>query len=201
MRHLSLLLFISIFGLLAGCSDQQKSSNQTSELEQIILKIQSGEKTINAPQNILEDAQMLLDRSYAYGYKLIDAKTFLKMNKEKQVILIDTSAKGQYLLKHLEGAKHFEFDNSSLSLNGELVWNPKYGSKEQFLTKASQNLFATLVFYDQTQTLPHQASPADIASMWAKKLGYHNVYRLIGNVSSWESQGLQMTNETPKCCQ
>ncbi len=185
-----------------GCSNQQKSHNSSQiELEQTISKLQAGEKINNTAQNIIDDAQILLDRSYAYSYKLIDAKTLLQISKEKQIILIDTSPKGQYLLKHLEGAKHFEFNSTFLSSDGMLIWNTKNKSQQEFLNKVSNNLFITLIFYDQTQTPPYQISPADIASMWAKKLGYHNVYRLLGDKTSWVSQGLIMTHEVPTCCQ
>lgn len=190
-----------VLAFLMGCKETPNVTQNQVQLEEIITKLQNGEKVTNVPQTSIDNAQTMIDRSYAFNYQLINTHTLKQWLQDKQVILIDASPKGKYLLEHLKGAKHFEFDSTFLSPDGKLTWNSQKGSQEKFSKKLGNNLFATLVFYDQSTSSPYQATPADIASMWAKKMGYHNVYRLIGDLASWKAQGLLTTNEAPKCCQ
>ena len=196
---MKILLFAFIFLFLA-CSDSPKSTNLSQDFERILSQVQEKQQP-QAPQELVDTAKSLIDRSESYGYKLINTQELHSMLLKEQVILIDTSLKGQYLLEHLVGAKHFAFNSSSLTTQGELKWQDKKHSQQEFQSKLGENLLAPIVFYTHQASIDLKADSADIGCMWAKKMGYHNVYRLIGGLESWKAKKFPITNEVPKCCQ
>lgn len=114
-------------------------------------------------------------------------------------ILLDVSKKGYFLVAHIPNAKHFEIDPSSISSDGELRWSEKNGSMDEFKTKLGSNFLAPIIIYDEGHPT-EGTSLAEIACMWAKKLGYKNLYHLSGGMKIWKENRFKTINEVPDCC-
>lgn len=137
----------------------------------------------------------------SYRYKSITAKELnALLNSQKSLILLDVSKKGNFLIAHLPHAKHFTMDIDSLSNDGKLQWSKKNGTQDEFKEKLGGDLLAPIVIYDEGNTPPSQISMADIACMWAEKLGYQNLYRLSGGMKIWKENHFMLTHEAPHCC-
>lgn len=138
----------------------------------------------------------------SHRYQSITAKELnALLSSQKSPILLDVSKKGHFLVAHLPHAKHFTMHFDSLLNNGELQWSDKNGTQAEFKEKLGKDLLAPIVIYDEGNTPPSEVSLADIACMWAEKLGYQNLYRLAGGMKIWKENHFTTTHETPHCCQ
>lgn len=136
-----------------------------------------------------------------YRYKFITAKELHELLlSQKSPILLDVSKKGHFLIAHLPHAKHFDMHLDSLSSDGKLQWSEKNGTQIDFKEKLGEDLHAPIVIYDEGSASISKISEADIACMWAEKLGYQNIYRLLGGMKIWKENHFKTTHETPHCC-
>lgn len=199
MKKILLSFGVAIL-MLVGCGDK-KQALQNSELEDVVVAlINSHPLPQNTPQELIDDAQTLILRSEKDGYSLISSKELDNLMQQKfPVVLIDVSANGNYLLGHIANAKEFEFSNELKLKNGELEWNAQQDI-QAYKTKLEGDKEALIVIYDEGDAPTYQNSKATLACIWAKKLGYNNVYQLIGGRKAWRERGYPLTQETPQCC-
>lgn len=188
-------LFWIIMILFYGCNDSKKNI----DLEEAVNHIKQN-TSATLPQSLIQQAQILIDTAKTHQYQLLTIQELQKMMEHQQIVLIDVSPKGSYLLEHLHNAKHIEVSISKTPLNKENFDNLKETLYSEFQTKLGQNFLIPIVFYSHKESQTSQPNAADIACIWAKKMGYHNVYRLIGGLEAWKARHLPTTNETPQCC-
>lgn len=157
----------------------------------------------STPKGLVSQAKNTqeIKKTSTYHYKTITAKELNNLiQSQKSPILLDVSKKGHFLLAHLPHAKHFDIHRDSLSSKGELEWSDKNGTQIEFKEKLGGDLLAPIVIYDEGDILPPELSPADIAYLWAEKMGYQNLYRLIGGMKIWKENHFKTINEVPHCC-
>ena len=154
-------------------------------------------------QNIIDDNISLITRAFTSGYELVlpnDIK-----GKLDDYIIISTLPRGIYNLGLIPTSKHFEFALSpSLNADGsEWNWEADALSRpqEEFIQLLGDDKNAKILFYDGGEHIYAPMGSAHIAIMWAKHLGYTQLYRLVGGFSAWKDLGLPVTTEKPHCCE
>ncbi len=189
--------------LCIGCSEKQQSKeSKYLALVAAVESLEKGDSTTNITSR-LDDAQALILRSKFSGYKLISPQELNKNNDE--FVIIASLPRGIYNLGLIPHAKFFEFAQSpSLNEDGS-DWNWSADglerSQEDFLSLLGENKQAKIVFYDNGDDILSPVGSAHLGLIWAKHLGYENLYRLIGGFGAWKDSGLPTTTEVPECCQ
>ena len=116
-----------------------------------------------------------------------------------------TLPRGVYNLGLIPNAKHFEFALSpSLNDNGsEWNWEADALSRKQdeFIALLGKDKDSKIVFYDSGEYGLSPMGSAVVGIMWAKKLGYNNIYYLVGGFNAWKDLKLPISTEAPHCCQ
>ncbi len=198
-KRLLATLAISLL-ILSGCGDKKKEAVQTLPIDEVVAKLQLGEKP-NAPQTLIDDAQIMIDRADIGGYGLITPKKLKKMiDENSSLCILNVSAKGEYLLGMIPKAKNFEISAMSKGANGELGGDSKIGTQEKFAKKLGGDRKKIVVIYDSGSGSHYLSSSADTACLWAKKLGFEKVYMLVGGFKAWKEGGYPTTLEAPSCC-
>lgn len=191
-----LCFFVVFFG---GCKQTQPKS-QESNLGEVILMLQQG-NTPSAPQALIDDAQSIITRAKLGGYELILPEQLSALiSSSTPFRLLDVSPNAQYKLGLIASAKNFEIPLSNKQADGTLVWEEKNGSQEKFVRKLGGQPAGMVVIYDSGEDALYQGGRADIACLWAKKLGFEKVYLLVGGFKAWKEQGYPTTLEAPSCC-
>lgn len=199
MKKTLLALSLALLAL-SGCGEQKKESTQTLPLDEVVAKLQLGEKP-QAPQTLLDDAEIIINRAKTGGYALLTPSELKKMIDENTPLsLLSVSPKGEYLLGLIPKSKNFEISSLSKGANGELVWDSKIGTQEKFAKKMGGDKKKIVVIYDGGSGSHYLSSNADTACLWAKKLGFEKVYMLVGGFKAWKDQGYPVTLEAPSCC-
>jgi rhodanese-related sulfurtransferase len=116
------------------------------------------------------------------GYDVITAKELKDMiDSGKDVIILDTMPyKASYKKAHIPGAEQFLFPIPEMK-----EWNTKEtGGKtvDDFKALLGPNMSKTIVIYCGFIKCTRSHNGA----MWAKKLGYKNVFRFSGGVFAWK---------------
>lgn len=200
MKKTLLALILALLAL-SGCGEKKEQKHSKAyEIQTIITDLQQGKKP-NAPQTLIDDAQVMIDRANNDGYKLITVMELKKMlDSNTPLSILNVSPKGEYLLGLIPMAKNFEISSSSKNPNGSLVWDSKAGSQEKFAKKMGENKEKIVVIYDGGNGELYAGGRADTACLWAKKLGFTKVYKLVGGFKAWKEYGYPITQEAPSCC-
>lgn len=208
---------------LIGCGDSKDSKGDTyytqlvkvmpvvAELESAKIKgdesgikdAESKLQAMNLDKKVSENATEILQRAHQIGYTIILPDELAK--DMQSYIIMATLPRGVYNLGLIPNAKHFEFALSpSLNDNGS-EWNWEADSlsrtQDEFLALLGEDKNAKIVFYDSGEYGFSPMGSAIVAIMWAKKLGYNNVYRLVGGFNAWKDLKLPISTEVPHCCQ
>lgn len=212
---------------LIGCGDSDSNSTESkqntyyaqlveimpvvSSLESAKLKgdenkakeAQSKLQTLNIDEKISQDATAILQRAGQNGYSII-LPDELAQDIESYTIMA-TLPRGVYNLGLIPNAKHFEFALSpSLNDNGS-EWNWEADSlsrkQDEFIALLGKDKDSKIVFYDSGEYGLSPMGSAVVGIMWAKKLGYNNIYYLVGGFNAWKDLKLPISTEAPHCCQ
>ncbi|WP_305862276.1 rhodanese-like domain-containing protein [Helicobacter cholecystus] len=198
MKKTLFALFVS-FLILGGCGEKKKDTGVS--IDAVIEKLQVGEKP-NAPQALIDDAEIMINRADIGHYSLITPKELKKlMDLNSAFSILSVSPKGEYLLGMIPKAKNFEISASNKNANGILQWDNQLGSQEQFAEKMGGDKRGVVVIYDSGSGSHYLSSSADTACLWAKKLGFEKVYLLVGGFKAWKEQGYPTTLQAPSCCE
>lgn len=148
-----------------------------------------------------EEVVALQQRANASGYKLITAP---QLEGADESIIIATLPRGIYNLGLIDGAKHFEFAKSITFNDNGSEWNWDKDAlgraKSEFVEFLGEDKGAMIVFYDEGEDVFAPFGSAHTALIWARHLGYTNLYRLVGGFGAWKGLGLPTTTEMPECC-
>lgn len=202
MKKILICCIIAWLGIGCGEKDKTKES-QYLNLVSAVENLEKGNpSSLTNTSSLHDDAQALITRSKFSGYKLISPQELNEKNDE--FIIIASLPRGIYNLGLIPHAKFFEFAQSpSLNEDGS-DWNwladALERSQEDFLSLLGENKQAKIVFYDSGDDILSPVGSAHLGLIWAKHLGYENLYRLIGGFGAWKDSGLPTTTEIPECC-
>ncbi|WP_394954753.1 rhodanese-like domain-containing protein [uncultured Helicobacter sp.] len=158
----------------------------------------------NPDQNpAMEDALALIQRARASGYELIDSHT-LARNLDSYII-IATLPRGIYNLGLIPGAKHFGFAKSpsgqEIGKTDQWTQDALNRSQQEFIEFLGAQKDAKILFYDEGDDIFAPVGSAHTALLWAKSLGYTNLYRLVGGFGAWKALGNPISTQKPHCCE
>lgn len=114
------------------------------------------------------------------GYQVVTTPE-LKMwiDKQKDMLIVDTTPIAvSYQKNHVPGAKQFEFPIPEMKEMTD-------AQKAAFIKVLGDNKDKMIVFYCGFVKCTRSHNGA----MWAKKLGYKNVYRQPGGIKAWKEAG------------
>lgn len=198
MKKTLFTLFLGLL-VLSGCGEKPKTSSDLP-IDEVVSRLQKGENP-RVSKNLIDDAQIMIDRAKLGGYMLISPKDLKQLiDKQTPLSILNVSPKGEYLLGMIPKAKNFEISSSSRGANGVLQWEDKAGSQEKFMKKMGGDRKKIVVIYDGGSGSHYLSSSADTACLWAKKLGFEKVYMLVGGFKAWKESGYPTTLEAPSCC-
>jgi thiosulfate/3-mercaptopyruvate sulfurtransferase len=128
------------------------------------------------------EAVKLLHDAKAGGYEVINTEEFKKLiDSRKDVLVVDTMPYADsYKKEHVPGAKQFLFPIPIMD-----KWDTKETdgkTQEDFAKFLGDNKDKTIVFYCGFV----KCTRSHNAAMWAKRLGYKNVYRHPGGIFAWK---------------
>lgn len=199
MKKTLFALLISLL-VFAGCGERKKEVPLSVGIDVAVEKLQLGEK-FNAPRELIDDAQIMIDRASKGGYTLITPKELNQLiSSNSPLSILNVSPKGEYLLGMIPKAKNFEISSSDQGANGALQWDSRLGTQKQFVKKMGGDKKRAVVIYDSGSASQYLSLSADIACIWAKKLGFEKVYLLVGGFKAWKESGYPVTLEAPSCC-
>lgn len=119
------------------------------------------------------------------GYKLLKVADLKKMIDVKEdFVLIDAHPKWEYEMGYIDGATNFGFQSNMV---GEWAKDVADGAPTQddYRKVLGADLNKKIVIYCGFT----KCGRSHIASVWAKKLGYTNIYRVPGGITVWKDLG------------
>lgn len=130
----------------------------------------------------------LTRETIAGGYDLVSTSELQALlDSGKDVLVIDTMPyEDSYKKNHVPGAKQFLFPIPLME-----SWdNEKTAGKsqEEFIAMLGDDKEKTIVIYCGFVKCTRSHNGA----LWAKKLGYKNVYRYPGGIFAWKGAGLEV---------
>lgn len=215
MKFWNLKIFTIICAIamltLSGCDSTQKPEDtKSAKLLGLIDALEKAPMSadseliahFNSTQEQVDEAKGLLMRSHEIGYKLLSPLELKERLDE--YIIIATMPRGVYNLGLIPNAKHFEFSISpNVDESGKEVWelDAKYRPQEQFIRFLGEDKNAKILFYDEGEHIFSPVGSVHIALLWAKALGYTNLYRLSGGLKAYKELGIPLSTQAPSCCQ
>jgi len=160
MKHVYVALLVG--ALLLGCSGTSSSATgmKENDLEKVTMKVAN--ETVKGGYTLISTADVK---------KLLDAK--------EPVLLVDTMPSSSYKNGYIPTAKNFAFE---AKYSGDWEKDSLSGTQEEFKTMLGSNLDAKIIFYCGFNL----CARSDNGAVWAKKLGYTNVYRMPGGINAWK---------------
>lgn len=154
--------------LLVGCAGTQPStgSMKENELEKVTIKV--------AKETVVG------------GYSLVSIDDVKKMVDAKESFkLVDTMPSTAYKNGFIPTATNFAFEAKH---SGYWDKDALSGSQAKFKEMLGADLNAKIVFYCGF----NMCARSDNGAIWAKKLGYKNVYRMPGGINAWKDAGYEV---------
>lgn len=116
------------------------------------------------------------------GYKLIKMEDVKKMLDAKEdFILVDAHPKWEFDMGYIDGARHFGFQSNMAGVWEKDVTDPKL-TQDDYRKVLGPDMNKKIVIYCGFS----KCGRSHNASVWAKKLGYTNVYRAPGGITAWK---------------
>lgn len=111
------------------------------------------------------------------GYSVVSTEELKKwMDEKKAMLIVDTMPyEDSYKKNHIQGAKQFELPIPEMKSMDDKV-------KAEFVKLLGADKKRLIVFYCGFTKCTRSHNGA----MWAKKLGYKNVYRYPGGIKAWK---------------
>lgn len=117
------------------------------------------------------------------GYKLLSVAELKKMIDAKEdMVLVDAHPPEEFVLAYVEGATNFGFQSNR---SGKWEEDALGKSKEDFRKVLGADLNKKIVIYCGFT----KCGRSHNAAMWAKEMGYTNLYRVPGGISAWMDAG------------
>lgn len=167
MRMFWVALIASAF--FVGCAGTQPSAGgmKENELEKVTIKV--AKETV------------------AGGYTLVSIDDVKKMLDSKESVkIVDTMPSSAYKNGYIPTALNFAFEAKHV---GDWDKDSLAGSQAKFKELLGSDLNAKIVFYCGFNL----CARSDNGAIWAKKLGYTNVYRMPGGINAWKDAGYEIS--------
>jgi rhodanese-related sulfurtransferase len=117
------------------------------------------------------------------GYKLVSAAELKKMIDAKEdMVLIDAHPPEEFVLAYIAGATNFGFQSNR---NGKWEEDALGKSQDDYRKVLGPDLNKKIVIYCGFT----KCGRSHNAAMWAKQMGYTNLYRAPGGISAWMDAG------------
>lgn len=117
------------------------------------------------------------------GYTLLSVAELKQMvDAKEEMVLIDAHPPEEFLLAYVDGAVNFGFQSNR---NGKWEDDALGKTKEAYLKALGPNKNKKIVIYCGFT----KCGRSHNAAMWAKELGYTNIYRVPGGISAWMDAG------------
>ncbi len=117
------------------------------------------------------------------GYKLLSVADMKKMIDAKEnFVLIDAHPPEEFVLAYVEGATNFGFQSNR---NGKWEEDALGKTQEAYRKVLGPDLNRKIVIYCGFV----KCGRSHNAAVWAKQLGYTNLYRVPGGISAWMDAG------------
>ena len=166
MKALGVALLAGV--LLVGCASSQSAVGSMKE-------------------NDLEKVTMKVAKETAMGgYSLVSVDEVKKMLDNKEAVkLVDTMPASAYKNGFIPTAANFAFE---AKYAGNWEKDSLSGSQAKFKELLGNDLNTKIVFYCGFNL----CARSDNGALWAKKLGYTNVYRMPGGINAWKDAGFDI---------
>ena len=153
--------------LFVGCAGTQPgASMKENELEKVTIKV-AKETSVG-------------------GYSLVSVDDVKKMiDAKEKVKIIDTMPASAYQNGFVPTALNFAFE---AKYSGDWDKDALSGNQAKFKEMLGSDLNAKIVFYCGFNL----CARSDNGALWAKKLGYTNVYRMPGGINAWKDAGFDV---------
>lgn len=117
------------------------------------------------------------------GYKLLSVADMKKMIDAKEdMVLIDAHPPEEFILAYVEGATNFGFQSNR---NGKWEEDALGKPQDAYRKVLGPDLNRKIVIYCGFV----KCGRSHNAAVWAKQLGYTNLYRVPGGISAWMDAG------------
>lgn len=119
------------------------------------------------------------------GYKLLTVQEVKAMMDAKEdFVLIDAHPRNEFVLAYVDGATNFGFQSNRAGVWEKDMTVPG-ATQEQYKAALGSDLNKKVVIYCGFT----KCGRSHNAAMWAKSLGYTNVYRAPGGITAWKDAG------------
>lgn len=142
--------------------------------------------SIDTEASIENIAIKLANETVQGGYKLItmeEVKNMIDANED--FILVDAHPQWEFEMGYIDGARHFGFKSNRVGKWEEDVDMAGSPSQDDYRKVLGPDLNKKIVIYCGFT----KCGRSHNASMWAKALGYTNVFRAPGGITSWKDHG------------
>lgn len=122
------------------------------------------------------------------GYDIMSTQELAELMKSgKDIVIVDTMPyEASYKKAHIPGAKQFLFPIPEMVEWDNAETDGK--SQEDFVALLGSDKDKTIIFYCGFV----KCTRSHNAALWAKKLGYKNIYRQPGGIFAWKGAGLDV---------
>ena len=154
---------------LVGCAGTQPSAGgmKENELEKVTIKV--------AKETVVG------------GYSLVSVDDVKKMIDVKEAVkIVDTMPSSAYKNGFIPTALNFAFEAKHV---GDWEKDSLSGSQAKFKEMLGNDMNAKIVFYCGFNL----CARSDNGAIWAKQLGYKNVYRMPGGINAWKDAGYDIS--------
>lgn len=160
-----MLTVLAAFLLVTGAHAQDAKPMKEHDIEQIALKV--ARETVQGSYQLLSVADLR---------KMIEAK--------EDFVLVDAHPPKEYGLVHIEGAVNFGF---APNRSGRWEADAMGKSLEDYKALLGNDRNRKIVAYCGFNA----CGRSHAAAMWARELGYVNVYRVPGGTRAWQDAGYE----------
>ncbi len=117
------------------------------------------------------------------GYTLLTAAELKKMIDAKEdMVLVDAHPPEEFVLAYIDGATNFGFQSNR---NGKWEEDALGKTQDAYRKVLGADLNKKIVIYCGFT----KCGRSHNAAMWAKQMGYTNLYRVPGGISAWMDAG------------
>lgn len=156
------------------------------------------------PTSLIDDTISLIKRAKLSGYNLVLPNSKL-IEELDEYVIIATLPRGIYNLGLIPQSKHFEFTVSPSANDDGSEWNWEADGlsrpQKEFIDLLGNDKNAKILFYDSGEYTSAPMGNSHVGILWAKHLGYTQLYRLVGGIYAWKLLGLPLTTQVPHCCE
>ncbi len=154
------------FLTLAGSTYALTSIDEEASIEQIAIK--------------------LANETVEGGYKLVTMEEVKQMIDAKEdFVLVDAHPRWEFEMGYIEEARHFGFKSNRVGTWEEDVDMAGSPTQDDYRKVLGPDLGKKVVIYCGFT----KCGRSHNAATWARELGYTNVYRAPGGITSWKDHG------------